>query len=244
MLSGNLARAPGVQGVVTIEALQALERLLARGERGEASARWQVRAPAGILHERRTSRGQVTLRAIAEPSRPVRHVGVLGHAEFRLRALDVVAVIPQRAGDAHRVDRRPPVLAEQSLRSVHRHFEALKRVSGKIDEPDELAILVAVDVREALGLPRHHGGEPVSPGRGVCAPETADHWLPRLVPGEPTRGDVRGWRTDVGAEREQAVEPAEEVDVPALAFGNRELGEHRIRIDEDAAWNFHVLVAP
>ena len=203
-----------------------------------------MRAPAGVLHERRTSRRQIALRAIAEPSRPARHVGVLGDPEFRLRALDVIAVIPERTRDAHRVDRRPSVLAKQSLRPVHSQLEPLNGVSGKVDEPQELAILVAIDVREALGLPGHHGREPVSAGRRVGAPEIGNDWLPRLVPGEPAGGHVRGRRPDVGAEREQAVEPAKEVDVPALTLRNGKLGEHRIRIDEHASGNPCVLVAP
>src|SRR5213594_2643374 len=154
MLAGNLAGAPRVQGIVAIETLQPLDGLLARGKRGKAGAGGQMRAPAGVLHERRTSRRQIALRAIAEPSRPARHVGVLGDPEFRLRAPDVIAVIPERTRDAHRVDRRPSVLAKQSLRPVHSQLEPLNGVSGKVDEPQELAILVAIDFREALSLPR------------------------------------------------------------------------------------------
>ena len=59
-------------GVVAIDALEPVERLLGRREADEAGARGQVRAPARVLHERRPPGRQVALGPVAEPSRPAR----------------------------------------------------------------------------------------------------------------------------------------------------------------------------
>src|SRR5688500_16987752 len=116
MLAGNLAGAPRVARVVTFEALQTLDRLLASRERGQTGARGQMRGPTGVLHECRTAGGQVAFAAITEPSRPARDIRVLGYAELGLRALDEIVIVPERTRDAHRVDRRPAVFAEQMPR--------------------------------------------------------------------------------------------------------------------------------
>src|SRR5688572_32853407 len=125
MLASDLARTPRVERVVTCDARQPFERLLACRERRQAGARGQMRGPAGVLHEGRTAGGQVAFAAIAEPSRPARDIRVLGHAELGLRALDEIAIVPERTRDAHRVDRRPAVFAEQMPWPVHGYFEAL-----------------------------------------------------------------------------------------------------------------------
>ena len=84
-----------------------------------------------------------------------------------------------------------------------------------------------------------------SPAGGVAgAPEIGHDRLPGLVPGELAGRHVGRRRADVGAEREQAVEAAEEVDVPRLALRDRELREHRIRVDEHASRDARVFVAP
>src|SRR5687768_3548060 len=197
MLASNLLRAPRMERVVTFEAPEPLDRLLAGREAGQTGARGQMRGPTGVLHEDRTAGGQVAFAAVAEPSRPARDIRVLGHAELALRALDEVAIVPERTRDTHRVDRRPAVLAEQMARPVHGYFKALNGAPGHVYEPHELALLVAIDVREAVGLPRHHRGEPVPSRRFVGVPEAADHGLPGLVPDELPGRHVRLRRPDV-----------------------------------------------
>ena len=83
-LARDLDGAPGMQRVVAIEAIEPVERLFGRGEADQAGARRQVRAPPRVLHERRTSGGQVALGPVAEPSRAPRHIRVLGDAELAL----------------------------------------------------------------------------------------------------------------------------------------------------------------
>ena len=56
--------------------------------------------------------------------------------------------------------------------------------------------------------------------------------------------DVAGRRADIGAECEETTEASKEVDVPGVPFGDRQLREDRIRIDEDPVGNGGVLVAP
>src|ERR1041385_8649611 len=50
---------------------------------------------------------QITLRAIAEPARSRRDVGVLGDAELGLRLLNEPAIVPQRPRHGHRSEERP-----------------------------------------------------------------------------------------------------------------------------------------
>ncbi len=68
--------------------------------------------------------------------------------------------------------------------------------------------------------------------------------LPGLVPGEIADRNRRRGRADVRTEREQAIEPPEELHVPGLRFGDGELRERRIGVDEDLARDRRVLVAP
>src|SRR5438309_1979473 len=102
-----------------------------------------MRRPAGVLHERGPTRGEIAFRAIAEPARARRDVGMLGDAEFGLRAVDEVTVRRRRLRDAHRIDGRPAVVAKKSLRAVDRELEGLRRPRGQIDVLDELLVLVA-----------------------------------------------------------------------------------------------------
>src|SRR5262249_27699465 len=68
--------------------------------------------------------------------------------------------------------------------------------------------------------------------------------LPRLVPRERANRNGRCRGSDVCAEREQSIEPPEELNVPRLRLGDGKLCESRIRIDKNFVWNARVLVAP
>src|SRR5207245_6195244 len=110
-----------------LAAIDARTRVIEGREGEQPLAGRQMRGPAGVLHERRASRGKIALGTIAEPSGPGGDVGVFGDAELRLRALNEIAVVPGRPRDAHGVDRAPPMLAKQRLRSVDRELEPLRR---------------------------------------------------------------------------------------------------------------------
>jgi hypothetical protein len=103
-------------------------------------------------------------------------------------------------------------------------------------------VLVAADVGEALDLPRHHGGE--VPTRCAGAPVIERDRLPRLVPDEITRWHGRPGRANVGAESEEVIEAAEELDVPRLGLRDGQLRERRVGVDEHLSWNPRVFVAP
>ena len=212
--------------VVAVDAIDGGHGVVDGREGEQPLAVRQMRGPAGVLHQRRPARRQIALRAIAEPAGSRRDVGVLGDAEFRLRAVNEVAVLPRRARDVHRVDGLPAVLPQQGLRPVDRELERLRRAGREIDELDELLILVAADIREAFNLPRHHARKVIA-RRRRCLPVVERHRLPRLVPGEGA-GRYRGrGGADVRSEREQVIEPLEELDVPRLRLRDGELGEGR-----------------
>src|SRR2546426_5285165 len=199
--------------------------------------------PARVLHQRRTAGGEVALGAVAEPAGAVRDVRVLGDAELGLRPLDELAILPRRARHGHRVDRVPAVLLQELLRTVDRELESLRRPRRQLDELDELLILVATHVGEALDLPRHDAREEIA-WVHVGAPVADRDRLPRLVPRELASRNRRGRRADVRPEREQTIEPLEELHVPRLRLGDGELRERRIGVDEDLVRNARVLVAP
>ena len=233
-----------MQRVVALDPGETVDRLLDGGERDQARSRREVAAPSGVLHDGGTSRGQVAGGPVAEPSGPVRDVGVLRHPELGLRPPDEVAIAVRGAGYAHRVDRRPAVLAQQFVGPVDGQLETRRGARRQVDEPDELPVLVAVDVREALRLPGHDGGEAVAGRWAVGTPQAGHDRLPGLVPREPAGRDIAGRGTDVGAEREEVIELPEEVDVPGDALRDGELREHRVRVDEDPLRDRPVLVTP
>src|SRR5205823_6548703 len=68
--------------------------------------------------------------------------------------------------------------------------------------------------------------------------------LPGVAPAEITHRNLRRPGADVRAEGEERVEALEELDVPGLALGDRELREAGVRIDERLARDGAVLVAP
>src|SRR5207249_9320306 len=98
------------------------------------------------------SGGEIALGAIAEPARTGGDIRVLRHPEFGLRLLDEVAVLSGRARNRHGVDGVPAELPQQLLRSVDGELERLRRPRRHLHELDELLILVAADVGEALDL--------------------------------------------------------------------------------------------
>src|SRR5262245_40052340 len=111
----------------------------------------------------------------------------------------------------------------------------------KVQEPFDLTVLVAVHVGKALRSPRPDGREPRRRGRGRGTPQIGNHRLPGLVPRKAAVRDVGSGRPDVGPEREQMIESAKEIHIPRFAFGNRELREYRIGVDEHTTWNPYVL---
>src|SRR5262245_31071654 len=82
MLARDFGGAARVPIVARVDCVDARERFLGRREGEQADPRRQVRGPAGILHERGTTRGQVALRPIAEPAGSVDDVRVFGDAEL------------------------------------------------------------------------------------------------------------------------------------------------------------------
>src|SRR5437016_8285536 len=88
--------------------------------------------PAGVLHQRRAAGREITLRAIAEPTRPGCDVRVFGDTEFGLRAMDEVAVLRWRSRDAHGIHGLPAMFTQQRLRSVDPQLEALARTRRQI----------------------------------------------------------------------------------------------------------------
>ncbi len=244
VLAGDLGGADGMARIVGGNAVQPGQRLLGRRKRQQPLALGQVGAPAGVLDQRGTAGGQVALGAVAEPAGTARDVGVLGHAELRLRALDEGPVVPQRARHAHRIHGGPAVAAQELLRAVDGQLDALRRARGQVENLQELAILVPVDVGEALDLPGHDGGEAITRRSRLGMPQIGDHRLPRLVPRQPAGRHVASRRADVGAEREEVSEAAEEVHVPRVALGQGQLGEDRVRVDEHPPRDARVLVAP
>src|SRR5206468_3621282 len=110
-----------------------------------------------------------------------------------------------RPRDPHRVDGVPAVLLQHPLRAVDRELEWLRRPRRQIDELDELLILVAAHVREALDLPGHHGREAIA-RRAPGPPVGHRDRLPGLVPGELAGRYRRRRRADVRPEREETIE--------------------------------------
>ena len=244
ILPCDLTRAADMAIVARVDRLDPGDSLFRRREREQAFARRQVRSPAGVLNQCRPSGGEIALGAIAEPARTRGHIRVLRHAELGFRLLDEVAILSGRARHRHGVDRVPAELPQQLLRSVDGELERLRRPRRHVHELDELLILVAADVGEALDLPGHHRGEAI-PRRGVRAPVGHGHRLPGFVPAERAgRNRAGGGGADVGAEGEEMIEALEELHVPRLGLGDGELGERRIGIDEHASRDTRVLVAP
>ena len=243
VLPGDLDGLPRVPLIIAVDPRDAVERLFGARERDQTGSGREVRRPARVLDERGASRREVTRRAIAEPARAARHVGVFRHAELGLRAMDEVAIVPEAARHAHRVDCRPAMLAQQPLRAVDRQLERLAGARRQVDEADELLILVAADVGEALDLPRHDAGEPIA-RRDVRPPVLQRHRLPRLVPREPTDWHGGRRRPDIGAEREEMGETLEEGDIPGFGLGDGELGERGVGVDESGPRDSRVFVAP
>src|SRR4029079_623399 len=68
--------------------------------------------------------------------------------------------------------------------------------------------------------------------------------LPRFVPDEITRWHGRPGRADVGAEGEEVIEAAEELDVPGLGLCDGQLRERRVGGDKHLSWDPRVFVAP
>ena len=202
-----------------------------------------MRSPSGVLHDRRTSRREVTLGAVAEPSGSRGDVRVLRDAELRARLLNEGAVIPERARHTHRVHRAPAVLAQQLLRSVDGELKRLRCLRRQIDEADELLILVAADVGEAFDLPGHHAGE-VAAGRDGRAPVVEGHRLPGFVPRELAGRNRGRSRADVRAERKEMIELLKKLHVPRLGLRDCQLRERGVGIDERLSRNPRVLVAP
>src|SRR5262245_47001438 len=125
VIGGDLGRMLRMTCVVGVDGSNCRDGLVGRRGAEQPSARRHGRAPSGVLDDGRAAGSEVTLRAIAEPARSPRHIGMLRYAELGTRLLNEVAVVPQRPRDAHRVDRAPAVLTEQPLRPVDGKLEAL-----------------------------------------------------------------------------------------------------------------------
>ncbi len=119
------------------------------------------------------------------------------------------------------------------------------RAGRQIDELQELAVLVAVDVGEALDLPGHDRGEAVA---GAAPPAAATRPITTgcqvLCHVKPPVGTSHAGVPMLAPNVNRCVEAAEEVHVPRIALGQRELREDRVGVDEHAARNARVLVAP
>src|SRR5438874_13453964 len=67
-LTGDRPRHPAMSLVVRQDSFGAGGGLVERAERHEALADGQMPAEAGVLHERRLARGEITDRPVAEPA--------------------------------------------------------------------------------------------------------------------------------------------------------------------------------
>ena len=130
------------------------------------------------------------------------------------------------------------------MRPIDRQLEPWTGARGQIEKPQELDVLVAADVREALDRPAHDGRVAVALRRLVRPPQRGHDRLPRLLPAEVSRRHGAPVGPDVRSEREQMGEPAEELHVPLVVLRDGQLRKRGIGINEDAPRDARVLIAP
>src|SRR5205814_1335657 len=103
-----------VGDVVLTQATQLQPRFRRGAEREQPAAARQKVAETGVLNDCRAPAGHVGRTALAEPSAPGAHVGVLGNRELRSRALYVALVRPGIPRRRSRIANAPPA-RDQSL---------------------------------------------------------------------------------------------------------------------------------
>src|SRR6266567_4269190 len=97
---------------------------------------------ARVLDQDRQTRSEIADTPVTEPARPHLNVTVFRHSKLRPRLLDKLA-IGLRSASGDFTGNYFPATIGQIRRSVQGDAKALGRARGQIDEPGELAILLA-----------------------------------------------------------------------------------------------------
>src|SRR5689334_16765356 len=95
--------------VIRLYAVEPGERLRFRTEGQQPFTRGECGSQTGVLRKYGTAGGEIARAAIAEPSRPHRHVPGFCYPEFRQRAANEASIAVGRSGGATRIDERPSV---------------------------------------------------------------------------------------------------------------------------------------
>ena len=211
VLLRDLARPGRVMCVVGVDARHGLDGLVRRREGQQPFARGQMTRPRRVLHDGRAPGREIAFGPVAEPAAPRRDVGVLGDAELPARRLDEVAVVLGRAGDLHRRQRRPAVRLEQLLRTVDRELEARPVRAGRsMKRRNSTSLLPPTSVKLSIvqlmtDVKRSRcGAASVRQSEVTTGCQVFCHVNSPVGTAQPSRADV-------GAEREQPIEAAEEV---------------------------------
>src|SRR5262245_26906496 len=96
MVASDFAGPTRVGGVRAVDAIDAGQCFFLRRECEQPLGMREMRSPPCVLDKGGPPRCEITLRAIAEPSRAGGDVGVFGDAELRFGQLNEIAIVVER----------------------------------------------------------------------------------------------------------------------------------------------------
>ena len=173
-----------------------------RAKRDQALADGVGAAEAGVLHERRLSRGEIPHGPIAEPAAVGGDVDALRGRAFGVRAQDVVVERLRIGDDAARIDDPPPVTAKQvqvacvGWMNVEGDLELGRGPLRQVDELPELVDLQPERRRTVLNgtvrpAPTRDRREPPGPRRAHTRVAGEDRGLTRVTPADVAGTECR-----------------------------------------------------
>src|SRR5437660_9313049 len=141
----QLARGATMTLVVAVNSGDSGGSFIQISKRDNAVADSEPVAQAGVLHEHRASRGQITNAAVAEPAAAHYDVTVFRNAEFSARTLDEPAITRGRLRDDFAGRDFPAVAFQQPGFNTHlRHAKFLRREPRQVKKACEFPIPLAV----------------------------------------------------------------------------------------------------